>query len=653
VDPRYAPGVVHGRLDGDTIRLSVEGLDWQMGEIVTAFKQLTALPQKTHDDSGELTLPCTWAMVSQLANALPARGHVWQPDEALSQWIFNEVLRRGTTEGELKASFEGDRVPMPHQEAGAFVGAMNRRFFFADDMGTGKSCTALLALAEMRERGMEPFPAFVVCPASVVDPWLEEIKECFPSWSYTAYRTQPYIKGVQLAIPDRRKLSTRYNIYVMSYDVFRADMTIPHLAWCECDPPKSVRWTRNRDLKFVAGFPDRCKHCGSAYLPEEEADKSSKQLPPLLMHLTPKSIIIDEAHSLCNTTTKQSVAAGRIAKVVDNAILMSGTPITRDIRGFWRGLTIIDTRSFPNQDRYKERYADFVATDYQDIVNGISPHTKEEFYTLMQGTMRRVSKADVLTDLPPKAYSTRVVDIPPAWRAAYDEMAKDMIAHLPDSDEPLPVMSTLAQMQRLSQLASAACDVTITEELDDRPKSETFGQMIPKVHVEMKEPSWKVDVLMEILDDSQGSPIVTFSPHRQLMELAGKRAEREGYRVAYIVGGQTQKQRTASRQGFQDGQFDLMCVTTQAGGVGITLTKSHTAVFLERPWAYWQAAQSEDRLHRRGQSEPVNIIDVVARNTIESKVRMALKDKAQNLSELIQDPRIVRELLGGEPLHVN
>lgn len=650
MDARWAPGILHGRFAGDEIRLSVDGADWQLSEIKDQLQKLTMRARSTRDGTGELAAPLTWATVTQLASLMPEKGHKWQPDEALSQWIFDEVVRRGSTEGELKASFEGDRIPMPHQEAGAYVGALNRRFFFADDMGTGKTSTALLTLAEMEARGMDPFPAFVVCPASVVDPWLEEIQECFPSWSYTPYRNQP-------GIPNRRKLSVRYKLYVMSYDVFRADMNIPHMAWCKCEPPKGVRWTKARDLKMAAGFADRCKACGDPYIPEEE-DKSD-QLPPLLAHFLekgrenpPKTVVIDEAHSLCNTTTKQSVAAGRIAKVVDNALLMSGTPITRDIRGFWRGLTVIDTRSFPNQDRYKERYADYVPKDYKDDVTGINPHTREEFYTLMQGTMRRVAKADVLTDLPPKAYSTRVVDIPPAWRAAYDEMALDMIAHLPDSDEPLPVMSTLAQMQRLSQLASSACDVTVTEVLDDNPKSETFGEMVPKVQVTAKEPSWKIDVLMEILDDSQGSPVVTFSPHRQLMELAGKRAEREGYRVAYIIGGQTSKQRTKARTGFQNGEYDLMCVTTQAGGVGITLTKSHTAVFLERPWAYWQASQAEDRLHRRGQTEPVNIIDVVSRDTIESKVRLALKEKAQNLSELIQDPRIVRELLGGEPLSV-
>lgn len=40
-------------------------------------------------------------------------------------------------------------------------------------------------------------------------------------------------------------------------------------------------------------------------------------------------------------------------------------------------------------------------------------------------------------------------------------------------------------------------------------------------------------------------------------------------------------------------------------------------------------------------------IDVVARKTIDTRVRTILKERAGQLSDLVQDPRIVAELLGG------
>lgn len=350
--------------------------------------------------------------------------------------------------------------------------------------------------------------------------------------------------------------------------------------------------------------------------------------------------------------TKQSIAAVRIARVVPYVFPMSGTPIIDDVSGFWTAMRVMDTRSFPDQDRYQARYTDRYQRDYgRPEVTGLTSVNREEFYTVIQGMMRRVAKRDVL-DLPPKTYSTRVVDIPPAYRAAYDEMEEDMIAHIPDTDEPLPVMSTLAQMQRLAQLASSACDVEIEYVLDEKEDSPTRGEMIPHYKVTMREPSWKVDDLMQLLSESSGEPVITFAPYTQLIKLAGARAEKEGLRVGYIVGGQTSRQRTKTRLAFQEGEIDLLCANTSAGGVGLTLTRSSTVVFLQRPWSYWRGDQSEDRADRYGQEKPVSVIDIVARNTIEARVREVCKDKAQQLSDLVRDPRIVREFLGGERIHV-
>ena len=88
---------------------------------------------------------------------------------------------------------------------------------------------------------------------------------------------------------------------------------------------------------------------------------------------------------------------------------------------------------------------------------------------------------------------------------------------------------------------------------------------------------------------------------------------------------------------------------TGAGGVGLTLTAARTVVFLQRPWSLVEASQAEDRCHRIGseQHDSIEIIDVVAADTIDSRVRAVLTAKAGQLADLLQDPRIVTQLLGG------
>lgn len=670
-DGRYDAGILTGRLGSETeMRINVLGGDWQKQEIarllVPGQCQLTVIPKRTKDGSGELSLPLTWPVVTQLASLAERHEFKWKPEPDLNLWIAAEFERRFAeykNPSDLKFDLSTlDRIPMPHQASGAYTGALNKRFFFADAAGLGKTFTALLTIAELDAQGLDPWPVFVVTPASVMGTWMEELKKCFPKWTVAQYSG-----------PRRKQLSSRYQVYLMSWNVFRRDMQLPDLAKCErCDTV--IEWTLAHQkaydkwttggLRGTAAKDDKIqklvkhKDCpkilpSKGYSAFRPIDAGKYRIPPLLEFLVPKSIIFDEAHALCNTTTKQSGAAGKIARVVDYVFPMSGTAITRDITGFWRACTVLDVRSFPDQDRYADRYADRFKTDYgKPGVSGLTTVNRAEFYTMVQGMMRYVAKRDVLKDLPDKTYVTRAVTIPPAYRAAYDEMEADMIAHIPDTDEPLPVMSTLAQLQRLTQLASSACDVEIEMVPDEKEGSLTYGEMVPHYKVSMREPSWKIDELMDIMEESEGEPILCFAPHTQLVNMAGKRAEKKGYRVGYITGQVNARQKDRARIAFQAGKLDLMCANVAAGGVGLTLTRSHTAVFLERPPGFWQADQAEDRLHRTGQTEPVSIIDIVAVNTVESRIRELLKDKAGQLGDLYRDPRIVRNFLGGQAIRV-
>jgi SNF2 family DNA or RNA helicase len=143
--------------------------------------------------------------------------------------------------------------------------------------------------------------------------------------------------------------------------------------------------------------------------------------------------------------------------------------------------------------------------------------------------------------------------------------------------------------------------------------------------------------------------VVVFATRRDLVLMAGDAAAKAGRRVGYIIGGQSAAERTAAVNAFQARELDVLCATTQAGGVGLTLTAARTAVFLQRPWSLVDALQAEDRIHRIGaeQHDSVEIVDIVASNTLDTRVRSVLREKGKQLADLVQDPRIVADLLGG------
>lgn len=552
-------------------------------------------------DGGGLQAPVSWPAVVQLQAAFP--DGVVGFDSRLAAWTSGEAALRGYAQADkhrLHQQLPAGLTPYPWQVQAAGIIAATGRALLADEPGTGKSASALLGILERDKLDLDPWPVIVVCPASVVDPWLEQWATWAPDVPAVAWRG-PAAK--------RRLLAGQALVYVVSYNLARTD------------------------IGLTGGPTDRTP----------------------LLGLGARSLVVDEFHLMKDQQAQRSRAVRRLARTIPAGLAggtvvgLSGTPITHHPGDLWPMLNSLDPDAWPSRERFVDRYCEVAAGEYADEILGLRRDTEPEFRVCLYGQHRRVAKADVLADLPPKVYSIRTVELPPRWRKAYDDMETDMIAQLPQADDgseggELSVMATLALMTRLAQLASAAADVTVTEQID-----EETGEVTEHTQVQLKAPSWKVDALLEVLAERPGQPVVAAAPSRQLMQLAGNAATAQGLRVGYVIGGQTAQQRSDTIAAFQAGRLDLLCLTTGAGGVGITLTAARTLVFLQRPWSLVEALQTEDRLHRIGaeQHESVEIIDVIAVDTIDSRVRSVLRRRAGALTELLQDPRIAAEVLGG------
>lgn len=582
---------IHAELSagGERIVLVAGGLDpYSVADAARRLKTLTPLFSKS-DPPGALVVPLTWPAVVQLSATF---GPAWRPGPRLQQWVLEQSRQRT----EPLPSRLPDTLPLPdglvprdYQVAGALEIARTGRALIFDEPRTGKTITTVLGLAlRSGPQQLRGLPILVVCPASVVDPWVEHFNRWAPYWRAVAWRGPT---------KTRHALAGTADVYVTSYDTARADT------------PKIV------------------------------------QRSPLL-DLDARSLVVDETHFVKNPHAARTKSVQRLARDVDAFVGLSGTPITHHPGDLWPILTALAPGAWPSRERWVNRYCDVLAGDYKDEVLGLNAGNEPEFRISLIGQHRRVARADVMSQLPPKVYSVRTVELPPQWRKAYDDMEAQMLAELPDGTE-LSVMGVLAQLTRLSQLASAAADVKteILDELDE------LGQPKVRTEVTLKAPSWKVDALLEVLDERPGEAVVAFAPSRQLITLAGQAAEKAGHRVGYVIGGQAQSVRTETIRAFQNRELDLVCATTGAGGTGITLSAAGTLVFLQRPWSLVDSVQAEDRGEGdMNATAGTEVIDIVASNTIDTRVRAVLRERAGQLADLVQDPRIVADLLGGQTL---
>lgn len=595
---------------GELLRLSALGPPEEMAMVGAMAQTLTPKfdPNRTLHC---LETALTWPAVVQCAYQF---GAWWRPSPALNAWSQAEGLKR-MAPPELEYPAPAGLVPYGHQLDGAQLIKATGKVLITDEPGTGKTITALLGLSELlvshwKGLGPNPEPILIIAPASVVDPWVEAVRRWTPHWKVTAYRG-----------PARQRKLGHYDVYVTSYGILRQDA------------PTGRRGPLNR--------------------------------------LSPQSVVIDECHYIKNPSTKQSQAAVRVARDAPFVIPMSGTPITHHTGDLTPTLEAMDADAWPSGERFKDRYLLTIGDPdgYTSKVIGLAPHTEPEFRACLEGQLRRVAKADVL-DLPPKVYSARYVEMPNTWRKAYDEFEENMLAALPmgtvpglDGDweaeggptQELAVMDVFSVLAHLKSLACAPADVRYETRLvlDENEYSPTFGQEIEKtsVHLDLKHPSWKVHELLNVLQERPAQSVLVFAPSRQLIMLAGESAAKDGRRVGYIVGGQSARQRTAVVDAFQAGELDTVCATTGAGGVGLTLTAASTVVFLQRPLSLPESMQAEDRAHRIGQTaESVEYIDVITKDTIDTRIRDILRGHAGQLAELVRDPRIVAELLGGKTI---
>lgn len=228
----------------------------------------------------------------------------------------------------------------------------------------------------------------------------------------------------------------------------------------------------------------------------------------------------------------------------------------------------------------------------------------------------------VMSWLKEKTYDRIWVDLNPTQRRIYEQMRKEMVAWVGEhEDSPLVASVVVAQMVRLSQIALAT--PTITEDM----------------RVLLQAPSSKIDAVKELIGDNPNKQFVLFSASKQACYLAAQEFERVEISSEVLSGDTPQSHRDGMVRKFNDRRFQVFIGVIQAAAEGIDgLQRScDTAIFLDRSWSTIKNKQAEDRLHRDGQKNAVQIIDVMARNTLDWGRHTRLEEKWFWLKEILGD----------------
>ena len=132
-------------------------------------------------------------------------------------------------------------------------------------------------------------------------------------------------------------------------------------------------------------------------------------------------------------------------------------------------------------------------------------------------------------------------------------------------------------------------------------------------------------MLPELVDE--GRRILVFSQFTSMLSLIGDALQKQGIEYVKLTG-QTQK-RDDVIQRFQSGEVPIFLISLKAGGVGLNLTAADTVIHYDPWWNPAAEEQASDRAWRIGQDKPVFVYKLIMNQSIEEKILLMQKNKAQ------------------------
>ena len=156
--------------------------------------------------------------------------------------------------------------------------------------------------------------------------------------------------------------------------------------------------------------------------------------------------------------------------------------------------------------------------------------------------------------------------------------------------------------------------------------------------------SSKMKALREHLlsDDCKGHKIVVFSQWTSFMNLVEQMFKDTSIVQFRLDGSMSQQKRSRAIQGFTDHSQDpqerptVFLVSLMAGGVGLNLVSADRVVFCDRWFNPFAEMQAMDRVHRIGQSNPVEVTFINGTSTTDEALGHFQKTKLEKATTTLQ-----------------
>lgn len=425
------------------------------------------------------------------------------------------------------------RMPMDHQKTAVQKLLNNDKFILADDMGVGKTLSAIVAALET-----DSIKILVICPKSLKLNWKREIEH--------------FQNPDDVVIVDGKKWNSA-KFVIINYDILKNFHSIE-----KKDPIMTIL--------------------------DEHFDM----------------VIVDEAHMISNSAAKRTKLVNDILSKVKRVWLLTGTPVTSRPINYYNLLKVIGNPLANNWISYIRRYCDGKQIFFgrRRIWKTDGATNLEELHEKTKHQILRRLKSDVL-DLPEKIRTPVYLKLS---SAEYEQEVGEYLNWL-DNNQDKSLSIQLNKIVKIRQIIA----------------------------------NEKIPTTIELTENalSQDKKVVIFTNFTEPLMKLHEHFKKE----SVILHGQMKEvDRQKSIDEFQNNpKIKVFISNMQAGGVGITLTAAEVEIMNDLPFVPYLVLQCEDRAHRKGQANSVNIFYPLFENTMEMIIYNLLGKKKQDINTIVGD----------------
>jgi superfamily II DNA or RNA helicase len=322
-------------------------------------------------------------------------------------------------------------------------------------------------------------------------------------------------------------------------------------------------------------------------------------------------LALDEAQYIKNHATQAARCAKRVP--ADVRFALTGTPVENRLAELWSIFDFLMPGVLGSQEAFRHRFE-------LPIAEG-DEHAAAHLQQIVAPFVLRRMKDEVLDELPEKTetllYATLEGEQRDLYRACSDRLALELRQKLPQQFARDRVQ-VLAELLRLRQLC---CDPHLA--FDD-----------------YEGPSAKLDACLELVGNAvdSGHKVLLFSQFTSMLSRIAARLDEAGVAHFELTGATPKEERARLVEAFQAGGAPVFLISLKAGGVGLNLTAADIVVHYDPWWNLAAQNQATDRAHRIGQTNPVTVFRLIAKDTIEERI-VALQEAKRDLAQSV---------LGGE-----